>query len=111
MDPVDSLKYKVKFNVPVDVNGRLDLKEYQSWAKQITVGVPKLRCRFNGDGCVFATNNENEYNQLLLNGGQPYEGITLQPIDQLKLNNNLNNESSSDSIDRSDDDSIKILTE
>jgi hypothetical protein len=65
---------------------------------------------------VFATNNENEYKQLLLNGGEPFEGITLQPIESLRNfverhQNDINDESSSDLIfDESSSDSDKETT-
>lgn len=83
MDPVDSLTYKVKFDItPLLTNGRIDLVKWQEWTKSIKndgtfTGLPCRMC----DGIVFATNDIDVYNKLLTYPStSPFYGTTLQTI-------------------------------
>ena len=79
MDPIDSLKYKIIYDAPINQNNRLDLMRWPAWSENIRSKVPKdLPCRFCNTGYVFGTNDEEVYMKMLQNGGRAFFGKTLE---------------------------------
>lgn len=83
MDPIDSLTYKVKFDITLLLtNGRIDLFKWHEWSKSIrnNVLLKDLPCRMC-DGLVFATNDIDVYNKLLVYPDtSPFYGTTLKKL-------------------------------
>ena len=83
MDPVDSLTYKVRFNIALLLtDGKFDSVKWQKWSNEIKNDdlLKEIPCRMH-DGIVFATNDKNIYEKLLTYPNtSPFYGTTLQKL-------------------------------
>lgn len=88
MDPVDSLTYKVKFDMtPLLTNGRIDLIKWQEWVKDFRNDndLKDLPCRMC-DGLVMATNDIYVYNKILTYPNtSPFYGVTLKKLNTINV--------------------------